>query len=166
MSLGKVVSMEITTLANPRQIILLTSRGGGRDNIMALAWHTPVSFWPKLYAVAIYREWFSCRLVRASRVFVVNFMSKDSAGAVLVCGRNSGKKKDKFQASGLRKEEADTIDCPRIAQALGYLECRVVRAVTAGDHVVFIAKVLKAKLKKKGKRIFHLGGSRFTTTVR
>ncbi|MDD5109756.1 MAG: flavin reductase family protein [Patescibacteria group bacterium] len=158
--------MEISTLVNPRQVILLTARAKGRDNVMALAWHTPVSYDPPMYAVAIYRGWFTCGLVRASKVFVVNFMPKSSAPAVLICGRKSGKKMDKFAASGLDKEEAEKVKAPRIKQALGYLECRTVRSVNVGDHVVFIAKVLKARLKSKGKRLFHLGGDRFTTTTR
>jgi len=65
---------------------------------------------------------------------------------------------------GLEKEEAETIDCPRIRGALGYLECQVEKEIEVGDHILFIAKVTKTHLKQKAKRLFHLFNDKFTTT--
>ena len=157
--------MKITTITNPKQTILLTCRAKGKDNVITLDWHTLLSFKPMMYAVSIGKTRFSFNLVKSSKVFVVNFMSKDFEKEVLFCGRNSGKVLDKFKETGLEKEEAETIDCPRIKQALGYLECKVEKEIEVGDHVLFIAKVSKAELKEKGKRIFHLFEDKFTTTL-
>ncbi len=71
---------------------------------------------------------------------------------------------DKFSQTGLEKEEAEKIDCPRIKQALGYLECKVIQEIEVGDHILFIAEVVKGELKRKGKRLFHLFKDKFTTT--
>jgi flavin reductase (DIM6/NTAB) family NADH-FMN oxidoreductase RutF len=161
----KRMRMKITTITNPRQTILLTSRFKGQDNIMTLDWHTPLSFEPMMYAVSIGESRFSLNLVRHSKVFVVNFMSKDFEKEILFCGRHSGKDIDKFKETGLEKEEAETIDCPRIKQALGYLECKVVKEIEVGDHILFIARVTKAELRKKEKRLFHLFADKFTTTL-
>jgi len=111
--------MKITTLTNPRQTILLTSRAEDKDNVMTLDWHTPLSFEPMIYAVSIGKNRFSLNLVRKSKIFVVNFMSKDFEKEVLYCGRHSGKNIDKFKEAKLKKEEAETINCPRIKKALG-----------------------------------------------
>ncbi len=157
--------MKITTLTNPRQTILLTCRFKDRNNIMTLDWHTPLSFEPMLYAVSIGKTRFSLNLVRSSKVFVVNFMSKDFEKKILFCGRHSGKTIDKFKETNFEKEEAKTIDCPRIKQALGHLECRVIKEVEVGDHILFIAQVTKAELREKGKRLFHLFADKFTTTI-
>jgi flavin reductase (DIM6/NTAB) family NADH-FMN oxidoreductase RutF len=62
--------MKITTFTNPRQTILLTCRWKGRDNIMTLDWHTPLSFDPMLYAVSIGKTRFSLNLVKKSKVKV------------------------------------------------------------------------------------------------
>lgn len=156
--------MKITTLTNPRQTILLTSRYKGKDNVMTLDWHTPLSFEPMIYAVSIAKVRYSLELIRSSKVFVVNFMSKDFEKEVLYCGRTSGKNIDKFKETGLEKEEAETIDCPRIKQALGFLECKVEKEIEAGDHVLFVAKVTHAELKERKKRLFHLFEDKFTTT--
>jgi flavin reductase (DIM6/NTAB) family NADH-FMN oxidoreductase RutF len=157
--------MKITTLTNPRQIILVTSRAKGKDNIITLDWHTPLSFEPMLYAICVGKNRFSLELIRKSKVFVVNFMAKDFEKEILFCGRNSGKEIDKFKETGFEKEESKIINCPRIKQALGYLECKVEKEIEAGDHILFLAKVLKSELKKKEKRLFHLFGDKFTTTL-
>lgn len=157
--------MKITTLTNPLQTMLLTSRYKGMDNVMTLDWHTPLSFEPMMYAVSIGKTRFSLELVKKSKVFVVNFMSKDFEKEVLFCGRNSGKNIDKFRETNLEKEEAKTINCPIIKQALAYLECKVEKELEVGDHILFIAKVTNLELRKKGKRLFHLYEDRFTTTI-
>jgi len=166
--------MKFSDIANPKQVILVTTRAEiktrfspeleTKDNIFALAWHMPVSFEPPLYAISAGKTRYSAKLIQSSKVFVVNFMPYQLKDAVLFCGRHSGEHVDKFKETGLEKEEADRIDCPRIRQASGFLECRVVNEVEAGDHIIFIGEVLNMKLKKQGKRLFQKGGELFTTT--
>jgi len=118
-----------------------------------------------MYAVSIGKTRFSLNLIKESKVFVINFMSKNFEKEILYCGRHSGKTLDKFKETGLEKEEAETINCPVIKQALGYLECKVEKETEVGDHFLFIARVTKSELKQKGKRLFHLFADKFTTTV-
>lgn len=156
--------MKITTLTNPLQTILVTCRYKYKDNIITMDWHTPLSFNPMMYAISVGKTRYSLELIKNSKVFVVNFMSKDYEKEVLWCGRHSGRDFDKFSQTGLTKEEADKMDCPRIRQALGFLECKVIQSIEVGDHVLFIAKVVHAQLKKQAKRLFHLHEDKFTTT--
>jgi len=157
--------MKITTLTNPRQTILLSCGAEGKENVMTLDWHTPLSFQPMMYAVSIGKTRYSLEIIRKSKVFVVNFVPKELEKVVLYCGTHSGRNIDKFEEAGLEKEEAETVDCPRIKQALGYLECKVEKEIEVGDHVLFIARVTNSFLKKEGKRLFHLFGDKFTTTL-
>lgn len=157
--------MKITNITNPLQTILLTCRDQNKDNVITLDWHMPLSFDPMMYAVSIGKTRFSLDLIRKSRVFVVNFMSKDFKKEVIYCGTNCGENLDKFSKSGLEKEEAEKINCPRIKGSLGYLECQVEKEIETGDHVLFIGKVVSYDLREKGKRLFHLGGDQFTTTL-
>ena len=166
--------MKISDVANPRQVILVTSRAEiktkfspepvTKDNIFTLAWHMPVSVDPPLFAISAGKTRYSAKLIHESKVFVVNFMPLKLKGEVLFCGRHRGEDVDKFKETGLEKEEADKVDCPRIKQALGYLECHVVNEIEAGDHIIFIGKVLNMNLKTQDKRIFQKGGDVFTTT--
>lgn len=152
--------MRISEIANPRQIILVTSRWQNKDDIITLAWHMPLSFDPMMYGISIGKKRFSLELIRNSKVFVVNFISKEFKEDILFCGEVSGREVDKFKETRFEKEEAETINCPRIKQALGYLECEVVDEIETGDHILFIGKVKKAELKKHGVRLFHISGDK------
>lgn len=160
------------SIYNPRQVILATSRADVeilgkkvlKDNIMTIAWHMPVSFKPFLYAISVGKTRFSCKLIKKSRVFAVNFMDANSEKAAVYCGSISGEHIDKFKEGKIEKEESSAIDCPRIRGATAYLECEVVNEVDAGDHIIFIGNVIKSEEKRTGKRLFQGEGRTFTTT--
>lgn len=158
--------MRITTISNPCQTVLITSRLGEKDNVMTADWHMPLSFEPMMYAVSIGKTRYSLKLIKESGVLVVNFMSKDFEKEILYCGTHTGEQIDKFRETGLEKEEAETINCPRLKQAIGYLECQVIKEIETGDHILFISEVKKAELKRKEKRLFHLYKDQFTITER
>ncbi|PIN86998.1 hypothetical protein COV19_02285 [Candidatus Woesearchaeota archaeon CG10_big_fil_rev_8_21_14_0_10_44_13] len=161
--------MRISELANPRQVVLVSSeaeivllgRRMEKKDIITLAWHMPVSMEPPRYAISVGKTRFSLNLIKKSRCFAVNFMPAEKEKEVLLCGRTTGQSTDKFRESGLTEEECEKIHCPRIKEALGWLECEVVEEIDAGDHVVFIAKVVYMREKKEGKRLFHVSGDRF-----
>jgi flavin reductase (DIM6/NTAB) family NADH-FMN oxidoreductase RutF len=160
-------------VANPRQAILVTTRGTARllgkemskDNIFTLTWHTPLSFDPELYGISVAKTRFSFQLIRASKVFCVNFMPYDKKEQVLFCGRTSGAGADKFEKTGLTKEECESIDCCRIAEACAYLECEVIDEFETGDHVFFVGKILKNVFNDDKKRPFFIGRDKFTSTL-
>jgi flavin reductase (DIM6/NTAB) family NADH-FMN oxidoreductase RutF len=133
-------------------------------NIITLDWHTPLSFVPGMYAISVGKTRFSRKLIQESKAFCVNFMSITQEDAVVYCGRHSGEHIDKFKESGLTKVECDNIDCPRIKEALAYIECEVTQEIETGDHILFIGKIVGTKELKKGKRIFHTEANNFTTT--
>jgi len=156
---------------SPRQVVLVSSRANveilgkktEKDNVITLAWHSPVSFDPELYMVAIGKTRFSAKLIQESGVFVVNFIPFILKKQAVFCGTNSGEYIDKFKEAGLTKEEAEKVDCCRINEALGYLECKVVQHVEAGDHILFIGRVLNSEFKQKRDRLFQ-DEKEFTTT--
>ncbi len=148
----------------PRQVILVTCRDRGKDNIITVAWHMPTSFSPTLYAISIGKTRFSHGMIMDTGRFCVNFMPAEQKEGMAACGTTSGKSSDKFEASGFDKVECKKIDCPRIGQAIGFLECEVVGSIETGDHTVFIGKVLDSKTMGSGKRLYHITGSRYTTS--
>ena len=148
---------------NPRQVILVSSRYNDKDNVMTLSWHSPVSFTPELYAIMVGKQRFSYGLIKQSKCFCVNFISKEDKGLALIAGRKSGKEHNKF--SEIEKEECESIDCPRLKKAMAFLECKLVKEVEAGDHVIFIGEVVNKKILEKGGRLFQVEGDTFTTTM-
>ena len=162
-------------LTNPVQTILVTSRHrvvsrfsgleDDKDDIITLDWHTTVSFNPMKYAIVIAKKHFSYNLIHESKVFIVNFISHKLKNAAMYCGKNSGEHLDKFKESGLTKEQGEWVDCPRIKEALAYLECEVAQEIDVGENVIFIGNVVGRVTKADDKRLLHHVQDKYTTTV-
>jgi len=161
----------MSELTDPRQVILVTSREEVdimgkkqvKDNIITIAWHMPASFNPRLYAVSIGKTRFSAEVIGKSKAFVVNFIPFSLKDKALTVGTKSGTHIDKFAEAGLTREDSESIDCPRVAEALAYIECEVVQEVEAGDHIIFIGKVVNSHIKEGGKRLLQMAGGFITT---
>lgn len=147
---------------NPNQIVLVTSRYKDKDNVLAMTWHTKASFQPNLYIICVDKSRFSYHLIKKGKCFCINYMPYSLKNKIIYCGTNSGKNIDKFKEAKLEKEECEKINCPRLKNSLAFVECRVVKSIEAGDHIVFIGHVENAKFKKEGKRPFQLEGTKFT----
>ena len=140
----------------PRQVVLITTRHDGVDNVWPVDSHTVLSFQPNLFGIAVNRMGYGAELVRSSGVFVVNFVPATWEGVILICGGMSGRKGDKFAAAGLRKEEAESVDAPRMADSLGALECKVQQTIEVGDHTFFIGEVTHSVLRSDAPRLHHI----------
>jgi flavin reductase (DIM6/NTAB) family NADH-FMN oxidoreductase RutF len=152
-------------LAYPKQVILVSSRYKGKDNVMTLSWHSPASINPEIYAIFVGKERFSYELIKKSRCFCINFISKDDEELAVFAGRNSGRNIDKFEK--IEKEECEKIDCPRLKKAVAFFECKLTDELKAGDHAIFLGEVVNKKEVKRGGRLFQKElGNKFTTTVR
>ncbi len=144
----------MSELDDPRQVVLVTCREEMnilgkkevKDNIITIAWHMPVSFDPPLYAISVGKTRFSCEIIKKSKAFAVNFISFELKNQALFCGTKSGIHIDKFKEAELTKEECKNLDCPRIKEALAYIECEVTNEIDAGDHIIFIGKIINSKI--------------------
>ena len=142
--------------STPRQIVLITARHDGTDNVWPLDFHGPLSFVPPLYGIAANRNGYGAGIVRSSGIFVVNFVPATWENVIFLCGNVSGRVTDKFAAAGLRTEEAQTVDAPLLAESLGALECRVRQTVEVGDHTLFIGEVTRTVFRAEAPRLHHL----------
>jgi flavin reductase (DIM6/NTAB) family NADH-FMN oxidoreductase RutF len=142
----------------PRQVVLITARHAGVENVWPMDWHLPLSLDPPLYGVAVNRTGYGAELIRASGAFVVNFVPATWERAIDICGQASGRQVDKFAAAALVKEEAQLVDAPRLAEALGFLECRLEQIVEVGDHTLFVGRVVHEVSRAAAPRLYHLHG--------
>jgi flavin reductase (DIM6/NTAB) family NADH-FMN oxidoreductase RutF len=156
-----------TAYLHPRSVVLLTSSFQGKSNVMPIDWHIPLSYSPKLYAVSLGKKNYSTELIQKSGCFVVNFMSAEFEKEILAAGRVSGVAADKFSLTGLRAVRAKTLDCPKLSDAFGTLECKVINTVDAGDHILFIAKVLHQDASGFSKKqLYHVTRNESLCTIK
>jgi len=161
-------------LIMPRPAILVISSDlSGKVNGMTAAWTTPLSHNPPLVGVSISPKRYTYQLIKESHDFTLNVLSVNYVRQVNFLGTVSGRNRDKIRESGLTLSGSRIVRAPHVLEALAVLECIVENEVKAGDHNLFIARVVDAYVKNntfeetykpnKAKILMHLGGSCYVT---
>ncbi len=150
-------------------VVMVTTAGKGRTNIMTMSWHTMIDFEPPLVGCVIGEGSLSFGLLKASRECVLNIPTVELARQAVGCGNTSGRTVDKFEAFGLTPAPAARVKAPLIDECYANLECRVVDAAMVARYDLFVLEVLKAWIdpaRKAPKTIHHLGGTDFMVAGR
>ncbi len=85
-------------------------------------------------------------MIKESGVFVINLPTSYMARAVDYCGCVSGRDEDKFAVTGLKRQDADKIDCPILDDCPISLECKVSQIIPLGSHDMFLADILSVNV--------------------
>ena len=165
------ITSDIYHLLHPKMVFFVTSIDkSGKPNVMTCAWATPVSEEPPIVIVCVSKESYTSELIKMTKEFVINIPTKKFLKALWICGKISGKDTDKFKKAGLKITDAKKVRPPVIKECAGYIECRLWKAVDAGECYAFFGKVLsaygddsyikKGLWTKEAEIPLHLGGSR------
>lgn len=111
----------------------------GRSNAFTAAWLTQVSFEPLLVGLSVNPEHASYPLLLKSRIFAISVLRKNQIELARHFGTQSGRHTDKL--AGMRWRPG-TLGAPVLRDAAAYLECRVSRTVSAGDHRLVLGHVV------------------------
>lgn len=133
----------------PVLAVVVTAHAGGRDNAMAAAWHTPISFDPPLYGVAISPKRFTYQLISQSREFGVNFLPSEQAELVASVGGSKGGEIDKFKVFKIKKEKPLKTAVPILKDAYAAYECKLVDDRLYGDHRLLVGEIVAAHWQKE-----------------
>jgi len=112
-----------------------------RMDALAVAWNMALSFDPPLFGVAVSPKRFSYKLLKASKEFTANFLPFESIAIIAAVGRTSGREIDKFSTYKIKTSRSSVIETPYLKDAYAAYECKVVRQIKTGDHVLFIGEV-------------------------
>ena len=126
----------------PKMAALVTVMDKEKQNIITLAWHSPLSFKPPLYGISIDSKRHSHNLIMDSKEFVVNFAPFSIVDKLHYCGRHSGRNVDKFRETGLTPMPAEKVNAPLIKECYSHLECRLAETKKCGDHTLFVGEVV------------------------
>lgn len=133
----------------PGPIVLVSSRHGGRDNVMTLGWHTVLEFTPSLIGLMISAGNHSFEMIRRSGVCVVNLPTTALTDEVVGIGNTSGATVDKFAQFGLTTEDGHTVDAPMIRECHASFECRLVEDALVEKLNFFVFEVVKAHVAER-----------------
>lgn len=145
------------TLIEPGPVILVTTRDGGRNNIMTISWTMVMDFTPR-FAITT-GEWnHSFRALRKTRECVIGIPTVDLLDQVIGIGTCSGADTDKFERFGLTPLPAKHVSAPLIRECLANIECRVVEIIRRHDIVVLDAVAAYVDTARQEKRTLHAVG--------
>lgn len=164
-------------LLHPYNTSLITSKGrNGKTNVMSVAWITPVSVNPPLLVMSIRPERYSYNLIKQRGEFVVNIPSFDQVQKVLFCGRRSGGDHNKLHETSLTPQKARIVNVPILTECVAHLECKVVKTIELGDHILIVGQIVAAYALEgyfnevydltKFSPCLHIGKNLFTTCLK
>ncbi len=159
----------------PAGATIVTSHANGRNNAMAVAWHTAISRNPALYAISISDKRFTHELIMESGEFVVNFMPQEMGDLVAMVAGCSGREVDKFRAFEIESSPGSEVEAAVLTRALASYECKVMGRHPYGDHDIFVGEIVAVQYEpsafgergrldlERVKPILYVGGDWYST---
>ena len=137
----------------PYGLYAVTVMSEGEDHGMTANWVMQAAFTPPMLVVALQNESKSLPMIRDARGFAVNVLADGQRQLAEQLGRSSRSQPAKLQ--GVPSRAAPVTGAPILTQGLGWLECRLVATMPAGDHTLVLGEVVEAGLES-GRRVLTL----------
>jgi flavin reductase (DIM6/NTAB) family NADH-FMN oxidoreductase RutF len=118
-------------------VAIVTARVAGRVHGMTVTAWTEVSLEPPLVLVCADRSSNTHPVIASGGVFALNLLSD---GQAELSNRFATKKDEERRFEGIAWETEAT-GAPILPGVLGALDCRVVAAHEAGDHVIYVGRI-------------------------
>ena len=130
----------------PEWIVLIaTVDEDGKPDVMPAGWAMIASHNPPLFAIAVGHGRYTHELIQAQKEFVIAFPGPGLEEAISYTGSCSGRDvADKFERSGLKPLSAKHVRPPLLAGCNVNLECTLEAETEAGDHTIFLGRVVAA----------------------
>ncbi len=139
-------SIGAKTLVYPTPAFVIgTYDKNDRPNVMTAAWAGICCSKPPCVGVSLRKARYSYDNIVARKAFTVNVPSEDYAKETDYFGIASGRKMDKFAATGLTAIKSDLVDAPFIKEFPFALECRLLDTIEIGVHIQFIGEIVDIK---------------------
>jgi len=139
---------------------LVTSTGSFGDNVMAAEWTHHISYKPGLIAICLMKHEATLDNIRETKEFGVSLCSTDQAVMSSVSGGNTGKETNKINALkelGFGFYPGKEIKSLMVKDAALNVECKLVKEIELGDHIMMIGEVIAASITDKEPLAYHQG---------
>ncbi len=142
---------------------LITSNGPHGQNIMAAEWTNHVSYKPSLMAVHLGFQKATVENIKESKEFGISIASQQQNVVSSVSGQSSAKNVDKIavlKELGIAEfYDAKKINVLMVKDAAMNAECKLIKAIELGDHVMFVGEVLELSAIEEKKPLLYFGGN-------
>ncbi len=127
----------------------ITAEHAGERGVFTANWLSQASFEPPLVMLSVEHDSSTLPLIRASGCFAICPLQSGQRELAGMLGRPKARAGDKFATLDLKVIDTES-GVPALADALGYVVCRVNSEVAAGDSVIFVAEVIEARALADG----------------
>lgn len=136
----------------PEQIVIAIARDKeGKANPVTLGWTMIASGNPPMMAIAVAAGHYTVKAIEHSKCFTIVYPSAGMADLALFFGSRSGRDIDKLAESRCPTEPAKEIDSVLLSDAVANFECTEESRIQAGDHVIYIGRVVAAHINVEPK---------------
>ncbi len=162
----------------PKVATIVTVQAKGKENAMAVAWHTCLSRNPPCYGIAIAPKRITYQLIIDSKEFGINFVPFEAAELVASVGGSGGQQIDKFQKFNIATDKPVKTKVPILKAAYAAYECRLIDDRDYGDHRFVVGEIVAVHLLReaftpeetldldKVNPLLYLGGELYVTSAK
>ena len=153
----KIPLKKAFTLLEPGPVVLVSTNGESRPNVMTLSWTMVLDFTPR-FAFTTGAWNFSYKALIKTRECVIAVPTVELMKKTVQIGSCSGAKIDKFAKFKLSPLAASSVNAPLIGECYANIECRIIDHVE--KHNIFILDAVEAWIDEKQKtpHFFHAVG--------
>jgi len=126
----------------PKVATIVTAQAKGKENAMAAAWHSSISYKPPIYGVAVSPKRFTYQLIVDSKEFGINFLPFEAVELIAKVGGSGGQDIDKFERFGIAKGKPVKTGVPILEAAYAAYECNLIDDQGYGDHRWLVGEVV------------------------
>ena len=132
----------------PYGLYVVTVAHGGENHGMTANWLTQAAFEPPMAVVAIENTSKTIAMIRDSHHFAINLLLSSQRELAGRLGKSSEQSPQKLK--GIKTTPAPVSGTPVLVDALGWVECRVVATLPAGDHTLVLGEIVGAGVEHEG----------------
>ena len=145
------------TLMESGPVVLVTTHGEEKDNIMTISWTMVIDFTP-VFAITT-GEWnYSFEALRETRECVIAIPTVDMLDKVVGIGTCSGVDTDKFAKFKLTPVRGKVVRSPLIKECFANIECKSIDIIKKHNIVVLEAVAAYIDTARKERRTVHAVG--------
>ena len=137
----------------PSGLFIITARHGEAETGMLASWVQQCSFNPPQVSVALKSGRDVWRWLTPGATFVLNVLDDTQTDMIAHFGRGFDPDEPAFERLAVDRPDGAP---PVLTEALAYLECQVVDRIPAGDHDLFLGRVLAGTLLEEGQPMVHI----------
>lgn len=137
----------------PSGLFIVTMQYRESATGLLTSWVQQCSFQPPQITIAVNKERDMLSYLVVGAMLTLNILGEENKELISHFGKGVEPGQDAFAGLAITQEDSFA---PVLSDCLGYLDCRVVSQLEAGDHVLLLAEVVQGHLLNQSRPAVHI----------